>query len=143
MEKDKMQISNRIMLVFKKIKNRNYEKYKQSQRYFQKTPKEQLLSEYLFLKASIQSYAKSWEILLGLFATIIFSSDLKDIFSFLFHIYTNLPLDTIKDSILPSFVILLLICIQLIAVFVMKFKYVISLKKYNLLESYLKKNKII
>ena len=80
MEKDKMQIRDRIMLIFKKIKNRSYEKYKQSQNYFQNTPNEQLLSEYLFLKASIQSYAKSWEILLGLFATIIFSSDLKDIF---------------------------------------------------------------
>lgn len=135
-----MKISDSVMILFKKLKNKNYRKYQQSLEYFQSASNDQLIAEYLFLKVAIQSYSKSWEVLIGLFVTIIFSSDLKDIFSFLFHLYTNLPLASVKDSILPSFVILLLICIQLIAIFVMKFKYVISLKRYNLLENYLKLN---
>lgn len=116
-------------------------RYKEAYAYYNQQSKEALVAEYIELQVKQDKSSRRWELLVGLVLTIIFSDDLKRIFAILFSAITGIAPAQLKESMLMSVIITLLIVLLMLMITIYNFSRSLLVRRYLILKQYLEENK--
>lgn len=128
--------------LYKRRTGRFERRYKEAQGYYNQLTKEALLAEWVELEVKKEKSSRRWELLLGLVLTIIFSDDLKRLLAILFSPLTGVAIKDLRESVLTSFILSLLIIFLLIVIVMSNFSYSLILRRYLILKRYLDEHQI-
>lgn len=116
-------------------------RYKEAYAYYNQQSKEALVAEYIELQVKQDKSSRRRELLVGLVLTIIFSDDLKRIFAILFSAITGIAPAQLKESMLMSVIITLLIVLLMLMITIYNFSRSLLVRRYLILKQYLEENK--
>lgn len=104
---------------------------------------QELLAEYFELEEKLDRSSRSWELLLGLIATLLFSDELKTILAFLYSCILSVSVGDLSGSLLITVNVLLIIGMLLFLIALSHWNHSKLMKRYLILKYYLSEKEII